>query len=100
MASTATTGTVRWQAQFERHDDDGTDLDADSFATAQSAGEACANVSGEVKYTDIAFTNAQIDGLLAGEGFRFKLTRDADGTSGTDDMAGDAEAVSCELREV
>ncbi len=100
MASTATTGTCRLQGAFERHEEDVTDLDADSFASFQSAGEAPASASGEMQYTDIVFTDGgQIDSLAVGESYRFKYRRDADGTSGTDDMAGDQEVKTIELRE-
>jgi hypothetical protein len=100
MASTATSGSCRWQAAFERHLAGTDDSDADSFASPQSAGSAAVSPSGTEIVTTIAYTNgAQIDGLVVGERFRLKITRDADGTSGTDDMAGDAELVAVELRE-
>ena len=50
-----------------------------------------------LQYTEIAFSNAQIDGLLAGEAFRLRVSRDA--TNGADTMAGDAELFGIELRE-
>ena len=100
MASSAVAGTCRWQGAFERHDDEGSDLDLDSFAAFQSAGASAPATSGAVQYTDMVFADgAQIDGLLATESFRFKLRRDADGTSGTDDMVGDAELLRIEFRE-
>lgn len=98
-AISATSGTCRWQASFERIDDEGLDIDANSFATAQSAGGTAPATNGQVQYTTIAFTNGQIDGLLAGEAFRLFFKRDADGTSGTDDMTGHAELLRLELRE-
>jgi hypothetical protein len=98
-ADTATTGTCRWEGLFERHQDDVDDLDADSFAASQSAGSVTSSLAGEVKYTTITFTNAQIDGIAIGEDFRFRVRRDADGTTGTDDMVGDAHLKSVELRE-
>lgn len=98
LASSATTGDVVWNGAFERHDDDVTDLDADSFAAAQAATATTASGSGEVQYTDIAFTDgAQMDSLAAGESFRLKITRDADNVSDT--MTGDAELLSVEIRE-
>jgi hypothetical protein len=98
-ADTVTSGTCRWEGLFERHQDDTDDLDADSFAASQSAGTVTASAAGELKYTTITFTNAQIDGILVGEDFRFRVRRDADGTTGTDDMASDAHLKSVELRE-
>lgn len=98
LGTTATTGNVKWNAQFERHQDDTDDLDTDSFATAQTATGAAATTSGACQYTTIAFTNgAQIDSLAAGESFRLKVTRDA--ADGADTMTGDAELLRVELRE-
>lgn len=100
MATTAVAGSCRWQVAFERHQPGTDDSDADSFAAPQSAGGVAPAVSGAELVTAIPFTDgAQLDGLLAGERFRLKVTRDADGTSGTDDMAGDAELVAIELKE-
>lgn len=99
-APAATTGTARWQGSFERNQEDVDDLDSDSFAAAQSAGEATASAAGELQYTEIVFTDgAQIDSIAVGEAFRFKLNRDADGTTGTDDLAEDAQVRFVELRE-
>lgn len=98
--TSATSGTARWEAAFERHDDGVFDLDVDSFAATQSAGGTAPGTSaGRVRYTSITFSAAQIDGLVAGESFRLLVRRDADGTTGTDDMAGDAELVRVEMRE-
>jgi len=93
MASTATSGTCRWGAQIERMN---TDLNSDSFDTAATAGSATNGTSGIITVTEITVTN--IDGLQEGEPFRLKVYRDADGTSGTDDMTGDAELVVVEVR--
>ena len=54
-------------------------------------------MSGEVAYDAIAFTNAQIDGLLVGESFRLRLSRNP--PHADDNMAGDAEMLRVELRE-
>lgn len=98
--SSATSGTVRFQGDFERLNSGGPDRDADSFSgTFQSAGGSANGTSGIETKVSIAFTNAQIDGLAAGEPFRFKLRRDADGTSGTDDIATDAEVSNVVIRE-
>ena len=98
MATTATTGDVVWTAAFEAHADDAFDLDADGFAAANSATGTTASASGEVQYTDIAFTDgADMDSLAAGESYRLKITRDAD--NGSDTMTGDAELLRVEIRE-
>lgn len=99
-ATSATTGTCRWSIAIERQDDEGQDLDSDSFATANTAGATAPATSGSLQYTDIAFTSgSQMDSLAVGERFRIKVMRDADGTSGTDDMTGDAELFAVEIRE-
>ena len=97
MASTATSGDVRWDAEFERHQDETTDLDADQFTSPQSSTATAPAINGSVQYTDIVFTNAQIAGLLAGESFRIKIRRDANNVADT--MVGDAELLRVELRE-
>lgn len=99
-ASSATSGTVRWDVSIERQADEAQDLDSDGFASAQSAGGTAPATSGMLQYTDIAFTDgAQMDSLAAGERFRIKVTRDADGSGGTDDATGDAELFAVEVRE-
>lgn len=97
-AKTATSGTCRWQAAFEAIA--GQDIDSDGFASAQSAGTATSGTSGVPNITTITFTDgAQIDSLAVGGGFRIKINRDADGTSGTDDMTGDAQLWGVEIKE-
>lgn len=93
MADTATTGTCRWGAQIERMN---TDEDADSFDTAATAGGSANGTSGIITSTEISIST--IDSLVGGEPYRLKIYRDADGTSGTDDMAGDAQLVAIEVR--
>lgn len=98
--TSATTGTVRFQVAFERDDVSSVDLDSDSFAAFQSAGGSVPGTSGQLILISIPFTDgAQMDGLLAGEAFRLKVRRDADGTSGTDDVTTDAELFRVVLRE-
>ena len=95
-ATTAITGDVKWDAGFERMDT-ATDIDADSFAAIQTVTTTAPGTSGFPAYSSIAFTNAQIDGLLVAEAFRLKITRNA--AAAGDTMAGDAEALAFELRE-
>jgi len=83
---TATTGTVEWNGQWERIDDAGLDIDADSFAAIQTTGAITVpGTSGVTDYATMTFTQAQADGLAAGEAFRFKLIRDTPGDSAADD---------------
>jgi hypothetical protein len=96
--ATATSGNVVWNAQIERIDDEGLDIDADSFASAQAVTAAAPATTGMMQYSAITFTSgAQMDSLAAGELFRLKLTRDAD--NGSDTMTGFAELHGAELRE-
>lgn len=97
-ATSATSGTCRWAVAIEAIA--AQDLDADGFATAQTAGGTADGTSGIETVTSIAFTDgAQMDSLAAAGAFRLQVTRDADGTSGTDDMTGDAELIAVEIRE-
>ena len=99
-ASTDTTNTHHcyWDAAFERIAAIDLDVDADSFADANSVDtDHCDATSGKITITTIAFTaGADMDSVAAGEMFRLKLTRDA----ANDDMTGDAELYAVEIREV
>lgn len=94
MATSATSGNVRWRAEFEA---DGTDLDSDSFDTSTEATGAANGTSGIETLT--TFTCTTIDSLAAGDRFRLKISRV--GNDGTNDtMSGDAELIAVELRQV
>ena len=90
-ATTATSGDCVWLAALERMN---TDLDADSFDTAGTVTTTCNGTSGIVAVSEITLAN--IDSVTAGDGFRLKITRDAD--SGSDTLSGDVELVLCEVR--
>ena len=102
-ATFATTGSVVWQAEFERHPIGDTthgthDLDVNDFGTASTATVAAPANSGEVARTAVSLSTSATDSAEAGETFRLRLTRLA--TNGFDTMAGDAELVAVEVREV
>jgi len=99
--TSATSGTSRWQADIERMDTSSLDIDSDSFTGSfQSAAGSAPGTSGQVIAVSIAFTSgAQMDSLAAGEMFRLKIRRDADGTSGTDDITTDAEVLCVVVKE-
>lgn len=99
MADTATSNGIVLEGAFERHADDAFSLDADGFATGQNTGDAPApSATGEVSYDTATFTDGgQIDGLLVGESFRFRVRRLV--ADGNDDMVGDAQLLRVELRE-
>lgn len=98
--TSATSGNLRVQAAIERIDASSLDIDTDSFASFQSVGVTAPGTSGQIIAGSVTFTSgAQMDSLAAGEMFRLKIRRDADGTSGTDDIATDAELVGIEIKE-
>jgi len=98
LAATATDGSALWTMAWERHEDDVTDLDADSFAADHAVLAHCASASGEPSYDAIAFDDgADMDSLAVGESFRLRIFRHAD--DGTDDMVGDAQLGRIEVRE-
>lgn len=92
MATSATSGNVRWRVAFERRT---TDQDSDSFDTATEATSAANGTSGIC--TTVEITCTTIDSIVAGDSFRVRITRV--GTDATNDtMTGDAELVAVELR--
>ena len=98
--TSATSGNAYWQAAIERMDDASLDVDADSFASFQAAAGNPNGTSGAMTLVTITFTSgANMDSLAAGEMFRLKIRRDADGTAGTDDVATDAELYAVEIKE-
>lgn len=98
-AASATSGNVIWNTAIERTQEDTTDIDSDSFASAQSSGAVAApSTSGQQSYDTTTHTNgAEMDSLAAGEAYRLKVTRDADNASDT--MAGDAEILAIHIKE-
>jgi hypothetical protein len=90
MATSATSGNCIWDVSLERMT---TDLDSDSFDTIASATTATSGTSGIPTVTEITLTT--IDSVTAGDGYRLKVTRDADNASDT--MTGDAELVVVEV---
>jgi hypothetical protein len=99
MMASATTGAVRFQVALEAvTDGDSTDLDAGtSFDTDNSAGATVPGTAGFIDQLSVTMTNA--DSIAAGDYYRLRLRRDADGTSGTDDAAGDCYVLAVELRD-
>lgn len=102
-ATSATSGAVVWQVEFERHSiadpTNGThDLDANDFGTPSTNTGATAASSGELVRTSISLEVSDASEPIAGESYRLRVSRAA--TSGSDTMTGDAELVAVELREV
>lgn len=87
--STATSGDIDWDAQFERIGDQQQDVDSDSFAAVNSTNNTTVpGTSGLVDVVSITFTDgADMDSVGAEELFRLKIIRDASADTAT----GDAE---------
>lgn len=94
MATTATSGNVRWAAQLMRCN---TDLDADSFDTSTFVTSAANGTSGIVTVAEI--TTTALDSLAVGDTFRIRIYRDADDAT-NDTMTGDAELIAVEVQQV
>lgn len=94
MADTATSGNVRWAAEFERLV---TDLDADSFDTATEITTTTSATSG-VPVISSMYCSA-IDSIMAGDAYRLRITRRASNLA-EDNMDGDAQVVAVEVRGV
>jgi hypothetical protein len=100
MATSATTGAISLDAAFMSVTDDADDLDTKAFAAANNANPTTASATGEVQYTAVTFTDgADMDSVAAGEYFRLQITRDANGTTSTDDMTGDMELLFVAVTE-
>jgi hypothetical protein len=92
MATTATTGNVRWRVALERGN---TDLDADSFDTAAEGNGTANGTSGIPTTTSISLST--IDSVAVGEPYRIRISRvGSDATNDT--MTGDAELIAVEIR--
>lgn len=97
MLTSATSGTLGWDVSFERMSDATTDLDSDSFATAQTITAATVpGTSGVVLVLNVAITaGANMDSVAAGESFRLRVRRDVTNDTAT----GDAELLAVEIKE-
>lgn len=96
--TSATSGTANIECSLERIT--GLDIDADSFSTMQDVGVTANGTSGIEVIGSITFTDgAAMDSIVAGDLFRLKIRRDADGTNGTDDITTDMELLGIEVTE-
>ena len=95
--SVTLTHVVRWGVTFERQEEAGTDIDADSFATEKTVDDNPVGTSGALIYTTLSFTNSELDGIIAGEAFRLRVRRLNSGV--TSNMTGAAQLSFVELRE-
>jgi len=95
--TTAIVGTIRIEGRIAAYDPgvDVTDADAKAFGTTNSVGETVPGVLGSKKEISLTLTND--DGLGAGDSVILYLRRDADGTTGTDDVTTDMEVTDVSL---
>ena len=95
-ATSATSGTIGWTVEIERVGV-ALDIDADSFASAQTITAATTNAtSGIPTTTNVAITDgANMDSLAVGEKFRLRLKRDVS----NDTAAGAAEVLGVAIEE-
>jgi len=88
-ATSATSGTIGFTVEIERIGDSQQDVDADSFASAQTI--TAVTVPGTSGFVDVVSVNisngANMDSLAAGEQYRIRIKRDV----ANDNAAGDAE---------
>jgi len=94
-AETAITGDVVWGVEFERLNAGGSDIDSDSFAAIQTETDTTAGTSGVITRTTITLTSAEADGMVAGDAFRMRISRDAN--NGGDTMTDDAQILQISL---
>jgi len=97
MAKTAIVGDAVLGASFERHADQGHDLDADSFAPEKLVTSTAPTTSGQVQYATISFLDSEIDGLLKGEEFRIRVR--VVGTDGAYNIADIVQVLSVRLSQ-
>lgn len=95
--TTAITGDIDWDVAFERIGDAGQDIDSDGFAAVNSVDNTTVlGTSGQLDVISVTFTDGvDMDSVVAGDGFRIKVTRDAV----SDTAAGDAELRFVEIQE-
>jgi hypothetical protein len=98
--TSGTSGNSYFQGAIERIDDGTLDMDADSFAAFGGCAVLPNAASGISSIGTLTFASGTaMDSLAAGEMFRFKVRRDADGSAGTDDITTDAELIAVEIKE-
>lgn len=90
-ADTASSANVVWEAQMSAitPNTDSQDVETDGLATLNFVQDTHLGTTGQrVHSCDIAISN--LDSLAAGDLVHLRIARDANGTSATDDMTGDA----------
>ncbi len=85
----AVVGNVVWYVAFERDNALGQNLNVDSFAPELQVISVAPPVSGLIQKATLVFNNANLDGVVAGDPFRFRVRRD--GGFVFDSLVGDAQ---------
>jgi len=80
---------VVWYLSFERDNPLGQNIYFDSFAPEVPSISPAAPVVGRIRKVTFNLTNADLDGIVAGDPFRVRVRRD--GGVGFDNMVGDAQ---------
>lgn len=98
MATSATSGAVRWEAAVRRLVDDAEDIDGAHTYDFNGVTATTASATGEQAYDAITFTDgADMDSWAAGEYAIVRIRRDP--TNGGDDLVGDSELIGWSGRE-
>ncbi len=94
-ADTATAADVVWEAQIGviTPNTDSQDVETDGLATLNFVMDTHLGTVGQ-RVHETAITISNLDSLAAGDRVVLRLARDADSTSDTDDMTGDAILIS------
>jgi hypothetical protein len=94
-ATSATSGNVKWSVGFKSFSQDIDDIDGKAYATAKTITADACDAAGEVRYSEVTFSNAEADNLARGEYAKLRLQRD----QSSDTMLGSAEVLALEIRE-
>jgi len=73
--SPGTGGDVFWRVAWER-DATGKDIAVDTFATEKTVASTAPAIAGKVAKASLLFTQAQADGIVAGDPYRLRVRRD------------------------
>lgn len=97
-ADTATSASVVWEAQIAAitPDTDTQDVETDGLATLNFVQDTHLGTTGQ-RVHQCAITISNLDSLAASDLVFVRIARDANGTSATDDMAGDAILLGAQL---
>lgn len=96
---TTDTHVSSWLVQFEKRATGGDDLDSSSFATAVIGSGTANATAGKVCTARLTVSHASFDSPSAGDMYRMRITRDGNGSSGTDDITSDCHVQGVYITE-